>query len=239
MRQTMTPTAMLMFAIGVSLFGLFASLMLALCPPTIQDGFFWRKPLIGLTFGLICVFGIFAAVFPGQCAGAFHFRSRIEKHPIEDAPSIALKGHHPDCGKFSTHVMHIRGCTLCSACAGLSLGALAALVGTAFYFFGGWRVDELSLSAVLIGIVAVVLGFLQLKFSGAIRLGLNTLFVLGAFLILVGIDALVQSLFVDTFLIMLIAFWLLTRIMLSQWDHSQTCQKCESKCEIYVQRKGG
>ena len=239
MRQTTRPTLILIFTISVSLFGLFTSLMLALYPPTIEESFLWRKPLIGLIFTLICVLGIFAALFPRRCSGTFHFREE-KKNPVADgAPSTALKVHHPDCGKFSAHVIHISTRRLCAACTGLSLGASVVLVGTVFYFFGGWCIDEMSLAAVLIGIVGVVLGFLQLKFRGFIRSSLNTLFVLGAFLILVGIDALVQNLFIDMFLIVLVIFWLMTRIMLSKWDHSRTCQNCESKCEMHIQRKKG
>lgn len=237
MPQGINPIFILVFAVSVSIFGLFTTLMLTLRPPTIQENLLWRKPLIGLIFSLICVLGIFAAIFPRRCSGTFHFREE-KKNPVADGePSTTLKGHHPDCEKFSAHVIHISKRRLCAACTGLSLGAFIVLVGTAFYFFGGWRVDEMSLPAVLIGIVGVALGFLQLKFPGFVRLSLNTLFVLGAFLILVGIDARVQSLFIDMFLIALIVFWLITRIMLSQWDHSRTCQNCESKCEIHIQKK--
>jgi len=58
------------------------------------------------------------------------------------------------------------------------------------------------------------------------------LFVFGAFLVLVGIDALAENLFVDLFLTVLISFWILTRIQLSQWDHSRICRDCKSPCGI-------
>lgn len=231
MPQSIKPNLMLIFAVSVSLFGLFASLVFALHPPTMQEDFLWRKPLIGLVFGLICVSGVFAAFFPRRCSGALHFRKGKE-NLTSDVVSIPLKGHHPNCGRFSAHVITVSGHRLCAACSGLCLGALSALIGTVFYFFGGWHIYEMSFRVVVIGVVAMILGFFQLKFRGFIRLSLNTLFVLGAFLILVGVDELVQSLFVDLFLIALIVFWILTRIMLSQWDHSRTCLNCESPCEI-------
>lgn len=237
MPQDIHPNFTLMFAISISLFGLFTTLTLALYPPMTQENFLWRKSLVGLVFSLICVLGIFAAFFPKQCSEAFHFR-KGEKNYAPHAVSPALKGHHPDCEKFSAHVIHISNRTLCAACSGLVLGAFIALVGTAFYFFGG-RDIEMSFPAVLIGVVGVIFGFLQLKFRGFVRLMLNTFFVLGAFLILVGIDELAQSLFVDLFLMVLIAFWLLTRIMLSQWDHWRTCHNCESPCEIHRLKKKG
>jgi len=222
---------MLIFILTISLFGLFTSLMIALNPPEFKENFLWRKPLIGLVFSLICVPGIFAVFFPKQCSEAFHSLSS-QKNLAPHAVSAALKGHHPDCKKFSAHVIHIGSHTLCAACTGLLIGASIALTGTVFYFFGGWHIEEMNLPAVLIGIIGIIFGFFQLKFRGFVRLMLNAFFVLGAFLILVGIDELTRSLFVDLFLVVLIIFWLLTRILLSQWDHWRICHSCESHCEI-------
>jgi len=134
-------------------------------------------------------------------------------------------------------VIKIKGHRLCAACTGLLLGALTALIGTAFYFFGGRRIEEAGLWAVLIGVAGMVLGFFQLKFRSFARLTLNVFFVLGAFLILVGIDEITESLFVDLFLVALIVFWILTRIQLSQWDHQRICSSCESPCEAWGIKK--
>jgi hypothetical protein len=150
---------------------------------------------------------------------------------------IRATSHHPDCGKFSAHVTRIGNHTLCAACTGLLLGAIIALAGTAFYFFNGWDVKEVSFPAALLGVVGIIFGFLQLKFRGFIRLTLNTFFVLGAFLILVATDELTQSLFVDFFMVALIVFWILTRIQLSQWDHWRICSNCEFQCEVWEAKK--
>ena len=223
----------LIFAISVSIFGLFTVLMIGINPPTIYESFSWRKPLIGSIFSLICILGIFAALFPTQCSQTFHFRKEnmnLTSHRIRAA------SHHPDCGKFSAHMIHVRNHALCAACTGLLLGAIIAIAGTAFYFFDGWNI-EVSFPAVLIGTVGIVLGFLQLKFRGFVRLILNMFFVLGAFLILIGIDELTKSLFVDFFQAAMIVFWILTRIQLSQWDHWRICSNCESQCEIWEAKK--
>jgi hypothetical protein len=220
------------FAISISIFGLFIVLVIAINPPTIYESFLWHKPLIGSVFSLICILGTIAALFPTQCSKTFHFR----KENMSLTSQIHRSSHHPDCGKFSAHVIRIGNYTLCAACTGLLLGAIIALVGTAFYFFNGWNL-EVSFPVVLIGTVGIILGFLQLKFRGFFRLILNTFFVLGAFLILIGIDELVESLFADLFLIALIVFWILTRIQLSQWDHWRICSNCESQCEVWEAKK--
>jgi hypothetical protein len=119
----------------------------------------------------------------------------------------------------------------------LLLGAVIALVGAALYFFGGVSVEEVSFPVVLIGAIGVALGFLQLKVRGFIRLLLNTFFVLGAFLILIGIDELAESIFADFFSTALISFWILTRIQLSLWDHWRICRNCESQCEVWEAKR--
>lgn len=228
----------LIFAISVSIFEIFIVLTFVLNPPLTYENFFWRKPLAGSVFSLICVLGIFAALFPKQCSDIFHFR-RDDRDFASHTVYATSKGHHPNCKEFLAHVIQIKSHTLCAACTGLILGALMALAGTTFCFFAGWSIREMSFLAALIGVVGVILGLFQLKFKGLVRLILNTFFVLGAFLILVGIDELAQSLFVDLFLISSIVFWISTRIMLSQWDHWRICSSCKSPCEAGGQRKEG
>jgi hypothetical protein len=209
--------------------------MIWINPPTVNESFLWRKPLIGSIFSLICISGILAALFPKQCSQTFHFQKgnmNLSSHKVNTT------SHHPDCGRFSAHTIRIGSHTLCAACTGLLLGALVALVGTASYFFSDANL-EVGFTGVLIGAVGIVLGFLQLKFRGFIRLILNMFFVVGAFLILVGIDQLTESVFVDFFLVALVAFWILTRIQLSQWDHWKICSSCESQCEVWEAKRSG
>ena len=221
--------SILMFNVGVSVFGLFIVLMLAFNPPISHESLFWQKPLVGFVFSLICILGIFAALFPKQCSQTFHFQ-RESTGLVSRRINVA--SHHPNCEEFSAHVIRISSHTLCAACTGLLLGAIMALVGTVLYFFSGWHIEETGFPIVLIGITATILGFLQLKLRGFARLTLNVFFVLGAFLILVGIDELTESLLIDIFLEAFIVFWILTRIQLSQWDHWRICSRCKSPCEV-------
>lgn len=224
----------LMFTISISVFGMLIVLMLAFNPPRAHESFSLRKPLIGSIFGFVCILGIFAVFFPKQCSETFYFK----KKKMNSASHTAFKGHHINCTEFSARVIQIGSRTLCAACSGLFIGALIALAGTVLYFFDGWHIEEMSLPLALMGVLAVVLGFLQLKFRGFIRLALNALFVVGALLILVGIDELAQNLFADFFLIIVIVFWLFTRIILSQWDHWRTCHVCKSSCELKRKKNG-
>ena len=236
--------SVLMFLISVSFFGLLLVGALALNPPTVRESFLWRKPLIGSLFWLICIFGILAIFFPKQCSAVFDFKKK-EKPEHSDENLFAfhgthsiVQGHHPDCENFSGHVLRRGDRRFCAACTGLLLGGLISLVGASLYFFVGWSVGESSLQAVFVGLVGVSFGLFQFEVKrNVVRLILNSFFVLGALLLLVGIDELAQSLFADLFLVILVVFWLFTRISLSQWNNWRICYTCNvAYCEF---RKSG
>jgi hypothetical protein len=217
----------LLFCISVSLFGMLLITMWAIKPSISSDSISWRKPLIGSLFSLICILGIFAVQFPNECSEAFHFREAV---PRSVSRRILTGSHHPDCQRFSPHVVRIRDRARCAACSGLFLGAVIALVGAILYFFIGWQIEGAGFLPVIIGVLGVLTGFLQSKFRAGVRLTLNSLFVVGAFLCLAGIDQIAQNLAVDLFLVMLIIFWILTRIQLSRWNHYRICYDCEYIC---------
>jgi len=244
MPESLRPNFILMFIITVSLFGSFITLMLALHPPTTPENFLWRKPLVGSMFTLICISGIVAGFFPKKCSETFNLRktektaiSKI-KNPNSHKVSITLKGHHPNCGNFSAHVIQVYGHVLCAACTGLLLGAFIALAGTALYFFAGWDIGQVGFLTVLVGQTGVLLGFIQFKFKGFTRLTLNAFFVFSTFLTLVGIDKLAENTVIELYLIVLIIFWLLTRILISQWDHWRICHECKLFCELKEKQEG-
>lgn len=230
--------------ITMSFFGLFLAGMLVLYPPVVRENFLWRKPVIGSIFGAICILGILAAFSPKQCSRVFDFgregrseRPNISPFAPHGASSI-VRGHHPDCENFSAHVFRIGNRTFCTACTGLFFGGLLALAGTILYFFGGLHVEQSSFLLVWTGVLGVGFGLFQFKVRGFVRLFLNTFFVFGAFLILIGVDDLAHSVIVDIFLVALTLFWLFTRVSLSQWDHRRTCHTCKvAVCEFADARK--
>jgi len=240
----MSRNFVLAFFLCVSLFGLSIVVTLALYPPPVSENFLLRKPLMGSIFGLICIFGMLAIVFPGSCSRMIGFKGEKQQAPHvfytagnSKGKKLTLRGHHSDCKNFSTHVIRIGGKTFCAGCTGLLLGGLAACVGALLYFFGDLHVGQNSLSLLWIGATGVALGLLQFSLFNipwsSIRLFLNAFFAFGAFLILVGIDGITQNIFADLFLVVLIMFWLFTRIVLSRWDHERICKLCKVKgCEF-------
>ena len=221
----------------VSLLGLLLIVLLTVFPPTITGDIPWRKTVIGSIFSIFCLLGILAVFSPKQCVRIFNFRKKLETDGsdstkfVSHGNSTVLQGHHPTCGKFSAHIFRIRDRTFCAACIGLLLGGVLGLVGASAYFFGDWQVTEHITLIVLLGILGVSFGLFQFKFRSFVRLFMNTIFVLGSLLVLIGIDELVHSLFFDLFVVCLIVFWLFTRISFSQLDHDIICSSCETeKC---------
>lgn len=250
MSQKPRPTFDLLFLLSVSFFGFFIVGILTLYPSAIQEVFPWRKPAIGSIFGLICVLGILAVFSPKRCSQAFHQEKEQMNLRKTDGPEgrgglqatsyiFKLKivhGHHPGCENFSPHEFQVGNKTFCTSCMGLLFGALITLAGTIAYFFSGWTIATESIPLIGLGTLGVALGLLRFPLFNVqrrgLRFSLNTLFVLGTFLILIGIDTLIQSLSMDLFLILLIIFCLFTRIRLSQWDHERICRACGLPCDL-------
>ncbi len=220
-------------------------------PPAIQESFPWRKPAIGSIFSLICVLGILAVFSPKKCSQAFHqgkgeAKLRKTDGPEQDRGGIQATshifklriahGHHPSCENFASHEFQVGKRSFCTSCMGLLLGALITLAGTITYFFNEWPMATESFPLIGVGTLGVALGLLRFLLFNVrrrvLRFSLNTFFVLGTFLILIGIDTLIQSLFIDLFLILLSVFWLFTRIRLSQWDHENICRACGPTCDF-------
>ena len=220
--------------VSASILGLASLALLVFSPPALPDSFILRKLLIGIIFSFTCVLGALAVVLPRQCnsilgaqgkSGSFGFHSTSSN-------SRPLRGHHFDCEGYVPHIVKSGGKTFCAACSGLFLGAVAAVLGGVVYFFSDAEIGQFGLVFLAIGVGFVALGFIQFKFPGLIRLLVNALFVLGAFLILVAVDTFLENLFIDLYVISLILLWIVTRILLSQWDHSRICHSCTVDCEL-------
>jgi hypothetical protein len=248
MPRKQTGKQFLYFMVFVSLFSFFLVTLVALFPPQIQDDFQWRKQSAGSLFIFICMLGMISVFFPEQCSMIFHDDEKIpssgvsvrEKEGFQRSSKILgvvlSHGHHPECQGFHHHEFMLGEKTFCMACTGLLFGAVFAIFGAFFYFFLGWFVGIDALFLVVFGMTGVALCLLQYTFfdvhPGLIRFSLNTLFIFGMFLIIAGIDCIVQSSSLNFFLVGLFVFWLFTRILLSKNKHEEVCQICNLDCEL-------
>jgi hypothetical protein len=232
MRARAERNLILWFMIVCSLLGSFIILLMVIYPPATMQDYFWRKPFVGSVLFLICAVGSLVAVSPTSCS-ATHKMQMIETSKDSDAKTdshVSSEGHHPDCGRFSNHTIQFKGTSYCAACTGLLIGGIMAMSLTVLYFFSGLSAELIGFPALLTTQLGPVLGLVQFKFKGWTRVGANVLFALGSCLMLIGIDQLVRSVFVDVYLTGLILVWIMTRVMISQWDHYRICLRCGFSC---------
>ena len=232
MRTRAERNLILRFMIVCSLLGSFIILLMVIYPPATMRDYFWRKPFVGSVLFLICAVGSLVAVSPTSCS-ATHKMQMIETSKDSDVKTdspVSSEGHHPDCGRFSSHTIQFKGTSYCAACTGLLIGGIMAMSLTVLYFFSGLSAELIGFPALLTGQLGLVLGLVQFKFKGWTRVSANVLFALGSCLMLIGIDQLVRSVFVDVYLTGLILVWIITRVMISQWDHYRICLRCGFSC---------
>ena len=220
--------------IGISLLGLVLLGILTFQPQKSFDVPFHRQ-LTGSIFMAICCIGILVGIFPSKCSQLFHFRGqvrRLKKKEISTlkATTFKLRGHHPTCGKFSSHVLQLGDLTWCAGCMGLVTGGIISFFGSFFYFFWGFNVGESSLLIFWLGLLGIFLGLFQHRISkgknAAVHFFLNVALVLGAFLLLLGVDKLTESFVTDFYLLALIIYLIITRITLSKREHKRICAAC-------------
>lgn len=233
MKTETKPPFMMKFALFVSLFGLFTTLFMMAYPPKVQADLFLRKPLIGSAFIVICAAGTAAALSPRKCSMSFdtHVPKATFMQESKIVSSVGSKAHHPKCGRFSAHTIRFKDTSYCAACSGLVVGAFLAVAMSVAYFFLGLSIGGFNLLYLAIAPLGPPVGFIQFTFKGWVRAAANAFFVFGSSLIVIGIDQRIGNFFVDLYMIVLIVFWIMTRIAISQWDHSRICLICNYHCK--------
>jgi hypothetical protein len=233
MKTETRPPFLMKFALLVSLFGLLTTILLMAYAQKVSEDFFLRRLLIGSTFIAMCAAGTAAALSPRKCSTSFdtHVPKATSMEDSKTVSSVGSKAHHPNCGKFSAHTIRFRRTVYCAACSGLVVGASLAVAMSVAYFFLGLSIGGSNLVFMAVGPLGLLLGFIQFMFKGWVRVAANAFFVSGTSLIVIGIDQIIGSFFVDLYVMGLVAFWIMTRIAISQWDHSRICLICNYQCK--------
>lgn len=226
------------YYLGLSLTGLVLLAVLTFHSPVVAASFPLQKQLTGSIFGAICLLGVLAGLSPSRCSRILHFKKPPSKSSGEtdqvnrEGSQLALRGHHPSCGMFSSHVFRFGGKVYCAGCMGLVTGAFAAILGDFLYFFTGLDARGAGTLVFWLGFAGVACGLLQYNLlvdRTDVHFVLNVTFVLGAFFLLVGVNEATGSLVLNLYLLTLIIFWIITRIALSQAEHRKMCAGCNLK----------
>ncbi|MHA1949088.1 MAG: hypothetical protein ACW99G_12075 [Candidatus Thorarchaeota archaeon] len=195
---------------------------------------------VGLIFIVICLLGAIVGVRPSSFSRSVSRKSREKKgDDSQELDSVkqtqTLRGHHYSCDSFSDHVLRVGNRVFCAGCTGLTTGAFIAILGSLVYFFLGVSFLEESL-AFWVGFSGVFLGLVQHQFyrllsvkSGFFRFVLNVIFVVGAFLLLMGANQITENLAVDFYILSVILLWIINRIMMSKSEHVRMCRRCDDE----------
>lgn len=200
-----------------------------------------QRTLVGLIFVGICLLGMIAALLPSRCSQILHLgRSKRAHHKSKNniiEEKMGFKGHHPTCDNFSGHIIQFGSKIYCAGCLGMIIGAVIALLGSLFYFSAGLYLKEGAIVIFWLGFFGVAGGLLHytvFNLSGIPRLFFNILFVLGSFFLLIGIDMITNNLALDLYVLTLIIYWIIIRIIVSQQRHQRICMFCNLKpCSSY------
>ncbi len=239
---TSTPSPRLIYMLysSFSICGVILLILLAYTPslPLLQLPH--QQILLLLGFDLICVGGIIASISPKWCSHLIFQQTLRDSavtpfHQTQSHSSpFPRHGHHPDCGSYASHVLHLRNRRYCAGCLGLMIGAIFGILGSLPLLFG-FTLPHAELYF-WTGTGFVVLGIFQHQLSlfnnSWLHLSLNILFVIGPFFQLLGLFTLNPTLITELYLFTLIPFWILTRITFSQIQHAQICQTCTTSCPL-------
>lgn len=231
----------------ISLVNLFTLPVLIYWPSSTRLTIFLAKQIGCLFFGIICILGIIAGISPGKCTIASKVKKRQnsqykdETVKIHGVEGIINEAHHPKCHCFSWHILRVGGKKVCAGCTGLITGATVAVVGSFLY---GLMTKPLGIIKNVFfwsGFLGVFLGLLQYNLSvknSYIHFLLNISFVLGAFALFIGINELSANFSSVSYYLVVIVFWIWTRIILSENEHKRICRTCpKNKCETSSYQK--
>ena len=198
----------------------------------------WQTQLLGTAFATICILGIIAAVSPAHCSQFSKRKNQQElkmtekRSPPVTTDKISKEGHHPTCDHYSNHVIQILSRIFCAGCTGLATGAILAVLGAVLFFFGNLRfifpivVFWLGWFFVSVGLLQHFIYRLIPVQRGVTRFLINVIFVVGAFFLLASIFQLTDSFILGIYLLVLILFWIFTRIIMSRRSHQRICVQC-------------
>ena len=197
----------------------------------------YDRLVVGSTFIASCIFGLSLATSPG-------WFKRLTKHGYDPLDKKQTKisarrylGHHPDCGQFQSHTLKLKKKIWCAGCLGLSIGSLISIMSVSLYIS---IIQEPSTNIIhmilLSGLIIIALTYVEIMLparNAIIHVLANVLLVVSFLLITISIFEITGNIIYGLLSILISFLWLETRIQLSNWQHSKTCNNCHETCKMY------
>jgi hypothetical protein len=214
----------------LSIFALVLILILGFIS-TSKDPAFFDKLIVGSVFIFSILIGISLAIYPGWHKKQKKNSKNISKNSL----TIKFKGHHPNCDKYSSHIIVTKNKTYCAGCLGLIIGSIVTIILIIIYFIFDFSKIDFHLFLIF-GILLILILFIIIIFhkrNPFIRIVSNTVFVISFFIIIISIleitGYLIYGLLTGLFSFLLIT----TRIHISKWLHKNICRNCKKECKMY------
>jgi len=209
---------------------LFLVLIYLISPRTVNP----YKTYFIISFIIICLLGIWAAINPGHCLRILNIQTVKKKECNER--KLQIIGHHPDCGEFSGHIFTYKNMKYCVGCTGLLTGGFLAVITCILYLIYGSM--EIIFWA---GFIMVLFSQLELTVFNyefkLVKFLSNMGLVWGSALILTGLLD-YGNIFLGIYFLFLIVAWIFTRTMISEKNHYLICKNCLSVQKNLKKDKG-
>jgi hypothetical protein len=241
---------LIMSAIG----GLLILMLLILAPRGVESVSSTEKMLLCAVLILINILGITLAFRPNWPSQMFKNNLKNDKSIApnlkdqrvtsrnfqKSRPRITRFGHHPDCGRFSGHVLMLNNKRYCAGCIGLALGAAISIALTLLYLLIPVELNGVIWYYFLFfGIFFMLINFIKWKIPNKnphLNMTFNVILVLSFFLIVIGLFQISGKLIYGLIGVVIAVLWLDTRIQVSNWNHEYICRKCAKLCKEYLYR---
>jgi hypothetical protein len=197
--------------------------------PNSETYSFYEETVILSIFIIICILGMFAAIYPSTCKTLLKFQKDVKK--TSHSNLIKFEGHHPACDRFQSHTLLINRKKYCPGCLGLFIGALISIIGVILYYFVGYPQIYggiffwTGIGSVFLALFLIIF----LKIGKRLKFISNLALVIGSLLILIGLDNVKGNLIIESYFLLLVIFWILTRIVVSENSHESICRQCQNE----------
>jgi hypothetical protein len=193
------------------------------------------KLILAGAFSASCIFGISLAIYPNW------WRPKKNKNNSSDLKkensARSFTGHHPDCSMFSDHVIIMNKKVRCAGCLSLLIGALISILLMILYLIFPLNFPIIIYYILLLfGFLILIFVYLEIviqKRNAFFHIALNTLLILGFFLITISVFELTKEIGYGLLTVLFCFLWLDTRIRISKYQHSRICTYCKQSCKSF------
>ncbi len=192
--------------------------------------------IIGFVFIFICIIGISISFYPKWYKKILRYKNSNKNQEIKNKKR-KREGHHPNCIKFTNHIILINNKKYCIGCIGLGIGAFISIILIIHYLIFDYSLSIIYYKYLFIsGILLIFISYyvsLFIKKYEILHLFSNILLILSFYFVIISTFENSGHLIYAFIGIIGTFLFLETRIQISIFNHSNICITCEKECKMY------